>query len=273
MSVKFPVVLLALLTCGLPLPAHAATPAAPARPAAAQAVRPAPPAAAAPVARSRDAVQVRVLLVPPREANLASQMAGRVVNLPVAEGAGFARGALLVEFDCEHQQAQLAISNAAVAKSRALLASKTELQKHAAVGELEVQLASVDVEDALARQKQAQAAVRDCRITAPYGGRVVKRVVNQFENVGAGAPLLEIQETGRLKLEALVPSHVLAWIRKGSSFTVHVDELDREVTAVITGIGSRIDSVSQTIRITAEVSDKAGGLLPGMSGSATLRKP
>lgn len=228
---------------------------------------------ASPAANPAESVQVRVLLVPPREAKISSQMEGRVVNLPVAEGGSFSRGALLVEFDCEHQQAQLAISNANVAKAKAVLDSKLELQKFAAIGDVDVTLAKVDLDDASARQKQAQALVRDCRIVAPYGGRVVKRLVNQFENVGPGTPLLEIQESGRLKMEALLPSRVLTWVKPGMAFKVHVEELDKDVAAVVTGIGSRIDSVSQTIGITAEVRDRVSGLLPGMSGSATIVKP
>lgn len=244
---------------------NAAAPQAP-RPAVAPAPTVASPAAA-------DAVKVRVLLVPVREAKISSQMEGRVINLPIKEGGSFTRGALIAEFDCEHQQAQLSITNAAVAKAKSVLGSKVELQKHAAIGDLEVSLANADLDDANARLKQAQALVRDCRIFAPYNGRVVKRLVNQFENVGAGMPLMEIQETGRLKLEALLPSRVLAWVKQGTVFKVHVEEIDKEVSAVVTGLGSRIDSVSQTIGISAEVQGNVTGLLPGMSGSATIKKP
>lgn len=254
-------------------PAAVAKSAAVAKPAAVATKPGAPAPAAAPAAKPPATVQARVLLVPPREAKLSSQMAGRVIRMPVPEGASFGVGAVLVEFDCEHQQAQLAISNAGVAKTRAQLSSKTELQKHAAVGDLDVKLAAVDLDDAVARQKQAQAMVRDCRVNAPYAGRVVRRIVNQYEQVGAGAPLIEIQEGGRLKLEALLPSHVAAWVRTGTTFKVHVDEVNKDVTAVVTGVGSRIDSVSQTLRITAEIRDKAPELLAGMSGNATLTKP
>lgn len=240
--------------------------------------RPPQSAAAATPAQSAkpeasDTVQVRVLLVPSREAKISSQMEGRVASIPIPEGGNFQKGALLVEFDCEHQLAQQAISNAGVDKAKAVLDSKVELQKHAAVGNVEVTLAKVDLDDATARQKQAQAMVRDCRITAPYSGRVVKKIVNQFENVGAGVPLLEIQEMGRIKVEALLPSRALVWVKPGSVIKIHVDEIDKDVPAVVTGIGSRIDSVSQTIGITAEVREKTSGLLPGMSGSATIKKP
>ncbi|MDQ8037168.1 MAG: efflux RND transporter periplasmic adaptor subunit [Pedobacter sp.] len=218
-------------------------------------------------------VSVRVLLVAAREAKVSSQMNGRVISLPVKEGKSFPKGALLVEFDCEHQEAQLAILNAALAKSKVVLASRQELQRHAAVGEVDVQLATVDLDDAVARQKQAVALVRDCRILAPYNGYVVKMLVNQFENIGAGSPIMEIQESGRIKLEALVPSRSISWLKIGAPIPVHVDELDRDVTAVITSIGARIDSVSQTVGVSAEIKGGVSGLQPGMSGSAKIRKP
>ena len=50
---------------------------------------------------------VRVLIKAPREARIASQMSGRITDLPLKMGQSFRRGDLLVGFDCEHQQAQL----------------------------------------------------------------------------------------------------------------------------------------------------------------------
>lgn len=227
---------------------------------------PRPVVTTAPEAIRKDLV--RVLVSPVREAKLASQMSGRIVAMSVQEGGAFARGATLVEFDCEQQRAQQEAARAVLLRATSSLEAREELLKHSAVSDLDVTLARADQSEAQAHVRQADVAVRDCKVVAPYAGKVARRLANLYENVSQGTPLLEIQESAGLKLEALVPSYSLNWLQPGFVFTVHIDELDRDVQAVVTGIGSRIDPASQTVSIRAALKGRASGVLPGMSGSA-----
>lgn len=216
---------------------------------------------------------VRVLVLPSREAKLSSQMSGRIIDIPLAEGAAFSRGDLLVAFDCEHQRARLDMALAAETRARAQKDSKDELLKHAAATDLDVVFANADLEEMKAKTREAQAAVRDCRIVAPYAGRLNRKHVNEYESVGLGAPLVEIQERGVLRLEALVPSSSLVWLATGQVFDVRIDELGRDFQMAVESIGSRIDPASQTVGIKGVFKGNANGVLPGMSGKITLRKP
>lgn len=236
---------------------------------------PAAPAPAAPAAKpsapataASGKQNVRVLIVPPREAKLSALMEGRLTSMPKAPGAAFRQGEVLAEFDCRSQKAEMAMSAARLEKAQRAYESQQSLVKLNASSNLDVAMAKADLAEAKARHQQTEVNVDRCVIVAPYAGWVVRRAANQFETVAAGTPVIEIVESGALRLELLVPSKWLRWLKAGQSFKVHVDEIDRDVPARISSLGSRVDPVSQTIAVRAELVQQVPGVLPGMSGSA-----
>lgn len=215
---------------------------------------------------------VRVLIKAAREARIASQMNGRITELPLKMGQSFRRGELLVGFDCAHQQAELASAEAAMVKADKTLASKKSLASMRAVSDMDVQLAEADLAQSRAQIDRARASVRDCRIVAPYDGSVVRVVANHAEFVGPGTPLIEIVERGSLHVEALIQSTWLTWLKPGQRFTISVDELGSDVLAEITAIGARVDPVSQTIPVSGKIVKSVPGLRAGMSGNARFSR-
>lgn len=263
------VVLSAGISVGLSSVAMAApvnTPPASVKPAP-MAARPVMPATAKPAQPA-----VRVLIKAAREARIASQMSGRITELPMKMGQSFRRGDLLVGFDCAHQQAEQAAAVATFTKADKTLASKKSLAAMKAVSDMDVQLADADLAQARAQIDRAKASVRDCRIVAPYDGSVVRVAANHAEFVGPGSPLIEIVERGTLHVEALVQSTWLTWLKPGQRFTITVDELGRDVVAEVMAIGARVDPVSQTIAITGKIIQTAPGLRAGMSGNAKFAR-
>lgn len=211
---------------------------------------------------------VRVLIKAAREARIASQISGRITALPVKMGRSFRRGDLLVGFDCTHQDAEQAAANAMLTKANTVVVSKKSLAAMKAVSDIDVQLAEADLAQARAQLSRAVASVADCRILAPYDGSVVNVVANHAEFVGPGSPLIEIVERGNLHVEALIRSAWLTWLRPGQRFTITVDELGRDVVAVVASIGARVDPVSQTIPVMGKIVQEVPGLRAGMSGNA-----
>ena len=216
---------------------------------------------------------VRALLTASRSARISSQMQGRITRLPLRMGEAFAKGDLLVEFDCAQQRAYLAAASAELARADADLQSKRSLLQLEAVSPLEVTLAESQKEYADAGVAGARADLRYCRIEAPFNGRVVHVEANQYEIVSPGEVLLELVEGGELHVEALVPSRWLRWLESGHRFSLHVDELDELVDAEITALGARVDPVSQTVAIRARIKAPSDSLRPGMSGNARFRVP
>lgn len=225
------------------------------------------PATAATKAATK-AAKVSFIIQPPQEAQLASQMAGKLLRFPFQEGAAFRKGDRLVEFDCDERRAQLERARASLSKADKTEASQKQLRTLKAISDLEYEVALADLKVAQADVAMAQAQANQCVINAPYDGRIVRRIANPHEHMTVGTPLMQIVESGPLRLELLVPSIWLRWLNKGTEFSITIDELDKTVKARVVALGARVDAASQTIDVRAELVGTTPGLLPGMSGTA-----
>jgi membrane fusion protein, multidrug efflux system len=242
-------------------------------------MRPAPPpeAAATPapaaVEPGSDAPPIRVLLVPRREATIVSEIIARVVAMPTTLGATVRAGEPLVRFDCSEQKAKLDMASAEMDAAREAHAAKLRLQGLQSAGELEVTLAAAARDRAKGALDLAETQHRACTIAAPFSGRVVKLSARPHQSVTAGQTLLEFVSADPPRLRLNVPSRWLRWIRPGSRFDVAVDETGRTYQATVAAINGRVDAVSQSVEIEADVVESDAKLLAGMSGTARFPEP
>lgn len=226
------------------------------------------PVVSAPAAPAQAPASIRFVIKPPQEAQLSSQMSGKLMRFLFQNGAAFRKGDRLAEFDCSERQAQLEKARAVQARAEQVEVSQKQLQKLKAISDLEYEIARSGLREAVADVTVAQAQVNQCHVVAPYAGRVVRRIANQYEHMTPGMPLMQIVESGPLRIDLLVPSSWLRWLKPGTAFSVQVDELGTQVKARIVALGARVDPASQTIDVRAEIVGTPPGLLPGMSGTA-----
>ncbi|MQG95521.1 efflux RND transporter periplasmic adaptor subunit [Pseudomonas sp. MN1F] len=219
-------------------------------------------------ATSNGASEVRGVLRARHQAVLASELSGRVTQIPFSEGQSFSKGDVLVRFDCSAYQAQANASAAAVRATREELRNKQQLAALNSVGKFEVSLAEARQAQAQAEAQVYQVQVQRCQIKAPYDGQVVQRRVQPHESVASGAPLLEIVDNRALEIHLLVPSNWLGKLKPEQTFSFVPDETGKPIDAVIKRLGARIDEGSQTLLLIANVPANTSGLLSGMSGTA-----
>lgn len=214
--------------------------------------------------------RIRTQLAAQNDVEISSEVAAKIARLPLKEGDAFAKGALLVAFDCGLYQAQQRKAEAtATAAAREHEVNRKLASLHS-VGALEVGQSEARAKEAAADAAYMRTTVAKCSIHAPFAGRVAKREAAPFEYVTPGKPLLEILDTGALEVKLIVPSRWLAGLRPGDKFTVHVDDLDRDYPASVVRIGARIDPVSQTVALSGRIEGAHDELLPGMSGWASF---
>ena len=95
----------------------------------------------------------------------------------------------------------------------------------------------------------------------------MERTAHAHDVAAAGQPLMKIQGTGDLKVELIMPSNWLTWVKPGTPFDFAIDETGGSVTGRIARLGAAIDPVSKTMRVTGSIAVQ-GTVLPGMSGTA-----
>jgi len=219
-----------------------------------------------------DNMTARGVLRAGQTTEIAAGMAGRLLKAGYKPGQYFKSGALLAKFDCARQEAEL---NAVTQAHQTLTVrheNTSELFDLGAAGELDVNIARSEMQQAAAEAKAIKARLKDCTIYAPYSGYVTARHVSAFETPQAGQPLYSIQRAGTLELSVITPSKWMRWMKAGQSFDFIVDETGESFKAKIVRTGASVDPVSQTIEITARPTGKTKALA-GMSGVARFEAP
>ncbi|MGY2962999.1 RND family efflux transporter MFP subunit [Pseudomonas sp. TE36184] len=201
------------------------------------------------------------------QAMLASELSGRIVELPFSEGESFKKGDTLARFDCSAYQAQLNAASAASRGAGEELAHNKQLAALNSVGRFEVARAEAKLTETQAQSQVYQVQVKRCSVLAPYDGQVVQRKVQRYESVSAGAPLLEIVDNRSLEIHLLVPSRWMGKLKPGQTFSFTPDETGQAFNATVKRLGARIDEGSQTLLLVATLPN-ANGLMAGMSGTA-----
>lgn len=216
--------------------------------------------------------RVRAQLVSPNQTTLSAEIAARLVELPFREGQAFQTGATLAAFDCALFLAQRDKTEAQEELARAALDTADKLKERGMNSELEWRQARAKVKETAADAAAARATASRCVIRAPFDGRVARLPVAQHQFVNAGAALMEIVDSRRLEVHAVVPSSWLAWLKTGQTFSLRVEELKRDYRVRLLRLAARIDAVSQMAPVVGEIDNPGAELLPGMSGWAVFRE-
>jgi membrane fusion protein, multidrug efflux system len=214
----------------------------------------------------------RGIVISRSKAVLGSELMARIIKLPFSDGERFVAGDTLLEFDCRRYKAELDAARAEQRAAQLSVKENTELRRHRAVGLNELEISQAKFAQAKASADALAVRLSQCTIVAPFSGRVVEKIVNEFEIPKANEPLLKIIDDKSLEIELIVPSDWLAWLQVGEEFSFRIDETRRAYSVRLSGIGAAVDPISQTIRIRAKFADAPDDVLPGMSGSARFDK-
>ena len=211
---------------------------------------------------------IRGVVKAQHEALLSVDIKSNVNALPVRTGESFSKGDVLISFDCVAQRANADAARASYNAAKSRYESSVEMNTYEALGGFEVDLARAEMDEADARARGAEAQTRQCRIVAPYEGRVAELAVNTHEMPAPDTPLMKIVGTSDLELRLIVPSVWLNWIAPGVGFQFEIDETGNLHEATVRAIGAEVDAVSRTVPIIASFEDMPATVLPGMSGTA-----
>ena len=242
---------------------------------AADAPRLAPAAFTPPVATNSvlDKREIRAQLTPRRYTTLAAEIGAKVNRLPVAEGARFNAGEVLIAFDCSLQQAQFQKARASLGAAEKTAVANRRLAELNSVGQLELDVSEAEVAKARAEVAANTAVLSKCSVAAPFAGRVAEQKVREQQYAQPGQALLEILDDSALELEFIVPSKWLTWLKPNQRFLVAIDETGKQYPAKVQRIGARVDPVSQSVKLSAVIDGRFGELIAGMSGKVVMAPP
>jgi RND family efflux transporter MFP subunit len=206
------------------------------------------------------------------EATLSSEIPGRIDSLPFKSGEAFARGEVLIEIDCARFASQAKTAHAESAGAAAVAASREALFAKGGIGQLEVDMAKAAAAAALARVETAELQVGYCEVRAPFDGFVTEHMLNAFEFVEPGEPVLSIVSSGDLDLEIIAPADWLTWVGPGTGGELRLDAIDQSFGITIRSLAPVVDPVSRTVKLRADFNGDTTGARPGMSGLVAMER-
>ena len=211
---------------------------------------------------------IRGVVRPTAQASISSDIAATVAKVGFKEGDAFKKGEVLVAFDCRRYEAELAAAVAQQKEMQINVDTNSFLEKRDAANKQDLEISKARAAKASAEVDSLMARIDQCVIEAPFDGRVAELGIKEYEMPTASRPLIRILADGELEIDLILPSNWLAWLKPGAEFKFLIDETRQNYEGVITRIGASVDTISQTIKVSARFKDPTFDVLPGMSGSA-----
>lgn len=180
-------------------------------------------------------------------------------------------GDVIVDLSSGAQLAGLEEARAAYQEAERQLARGQELAQKQLISAslLDTQRSTRDA--AKARMDVVRASLSDRVITAPFDGILGLRRVSPGSLVTPGTPIATLDDISVIKLDFTVPERYLAVLSKGQDVAAHSDTYpERDFAGKVASVDSRVDPVTRSVTVRAELPNPERLLRPGMLLSVRL---
>jgi membrane fusion protein, multidrug efflux system len=236
------------------------------------------PVEAAPVVRDTLVISVAAAAqaAAEREAKLLAQVAGRIVAVHVRENDPVAGDRLLIEIDTTEYALDLARAQANLAQAQAAFRDLTLFDDQ--ITDQAVRTERQRVARAKSGLAQAEVSVRESEfnlartgVRAPFPGRVASLKVVPGQTVRVGDELASVVDLDPIRLEVQVLESEVGLLDAGrravASFAAFPGE---EFTGRIATINPIVDQDTRTAKVTVNIPNPGGRILPGMYARVAL---
>ncbi|MGE0030495.1 MAG: efflux RND transporter periplasmic adaptor subunit [Steroidobacteraceae bacterium] len=184
-------------------------------------------------------------------------------------------GDVLVDLSSGAQLAGLEEARAAYQEAERQLKRQQELAERQLISASQIDTQRAARDAALARMNVVRAALSDRVITAPFDGVLGLRQVSPGSLVTPGTPIATLDDISVIKLDFSVPERFLAVLARGQEIAAHSDTYPgRAFAGSVTSVDSRIDPVTRSVAVRAEIPNPERLLRPGMLMTVQLfREP
>lgn len=206
-----------------------------------------------------------------KRAVLSFKVAGPLVALPAEEGQSVKKGAVIAQIDKRDFKMAVEEARANYREAEQQFRRYKELyaKKQVSRADFDRYRAARDV--ARVQLEDAQNALRDTTLKAPFAGVIAKRFVENFQKVKAKDPIVNLQDISRIEVLVDVPELVMATIKeKGTGKVVaRFDSIPgKNFPLELKEYSTEADPATQTYQVVFEMDQPAGAnILPGMTAS------
>lgn len=199
-----------------------------------------------------------------KQATLAAQVSGRVVEARFDAGARFKAGEVLMRLDAREAQQGVAGAQAQLAQAQAQLERTRSLFAQKFMSQAALDRAEADYKTAAAGAGQTAVASSHANIIAPFAGIVAQRHVEPGEMATPGKTLLTVFDPQGLRVVANIPQARQGEVRQALRARIEFPETGQWLDAARVEMLPTADGTTHGVRARAYLPADTGGALPGM---------
>jgi membrane fusion protein (multidrug efflux system) len=202
---------------------------------------------------------------PQNGVTVASEVAGTVAEIAVADGSVVAKGDLLLRLDTSTEEAQLRSAAAQTELSRLNAARTRSLRTDNTVSQSELDQAEATLKQNEANADVIRAAIEKKTIRAPFAGRLGIWLVNVGASVDARKSLVSLQSLTPVYADFSLPQQNLSQLKTGQAVQVTCDAYpDQKFDGTLTAINPDLDATTRSVTLRATFENTNQLLRPGM---------
>lgn len=206
-----------------------------------------------------------------RSATLHPSVAGQVVAVNFTPGQAVDKGDVLLELEHRSEDLAVQLAEVRVRNARQLMQRYERTAGSGAVPASTVDEARTALEAARIELQQAQVALDERRVVAPFAGHVNAAAVEVGDRIGPDQAITTLDDRRDLLVRFAIPEAFLDRVSVGRTVSVSPGLTGgRSVSGEIIDLSSRIDPVTRSFQARARVDNSADQWRPGMSFAVRL---
>jgi len=196
---------------------------------------------------------------------LRPEVGGRVKQIFFNDGQRVRKGQLMVQFDDQLPQAQLAQARAELSITEANHKRNQDLVAQNFISQRSLDESSAALEVSRAKLSLAQATLQRLQVLAPFDGITGLKQINVGDYLKDGADMVNVEDIDAVLLDFRLPERFQAKIRAGQNAQLTVDALPgRPFSAIIQAVDPLIDANGRSVGVRGCIDNRQQQLRPGM---------
>ena len=192
---------------------------------------------------------------------------GVVKRMLVNEGQAVSRGQLIAEMDDTQARNLLTGAEAQMTQANDALERFKMLHDNGSLPEVQWVEIQSKVAQAKSQLEVAKKNLADCRLTAPVGGIIGKKLVGAGETALPSQAVVNILDISTVKVKVSVPEAEIGSIHVNTPTSIKVEAIDGSYQGGRIEKGVEADALTHTYDIRINVANNGRKLLPGMVAS------
>ena len=203
-----------------------------------------------------------------KQATLAAQAPGRVVEVRADAGDAVKQGQLLMRIDAREAAESYAASQATLANAKAHFERTKNLYEQKFISRAALDKAEADYRAARAGSGAAAASASHASIVSPLTGFVAQRHAERGEMATPGSPLITVYDPKGLRVISSIPQYKLAEVRAQLRAKIEFPGSGQWIDATRVEVFPSADPRTHTVLARVYLPENLPGVIPGMFARA-----